>query len=89
MALGMYCNVGAEMNRETALALRSLLCSGAIEVRSIAPLEDYREVLEIIITWTKPVIEPTKVEIKMAIARITAVGDSDWTIGVGSIWVIE
>jgi hypothetical protein len=29
-----------------------------------------------------------RIEIRMAIAKITAVGDSDWMIGVGSIGAI-
>jgi hypothetical protein len=34
------------------------------------------------------VIEPRRIEMRMAIAKITAVGDADWTMGVGSIGVI-
>jgi hypothetical protein len=31
----------------------------------------------------------TRIEIRMAIAKITAVGEFDWTIGMGSIGAID
>jgi hypothetical protein len=39
-------------------------------------------------TRTNPVMPLTRIEIRIAIAKITAVVDSDWIMGVGSIGAI-